>query len=72
MFSVFQVAEKILEHKKFGQDLLTTEDTADPHPMSFPVGSPSTSRHQDCSNKATRERVLLLIFLARCGSDMDL
>lgn len=43
-----KVAEKILEHKKFGQDLLTTED---------------------CSNKATRERVLLLIFLARYDGD---
>jgi len=43
-----KVAEKILEHKKFGQDLLTTED---------------------CSNKATRERVLVLIFLARYDTD---
>ncbi|CAE7193820.1 TEF3 [Symbiodinium sp. CCMP2592] len=43
-----KVAEKILEHKKFGQDLLTTED---------------------CSNKATRERVLVLIFLARYDAD---
>ena len=44
-FHVFcwKVAEKILEHKKFGQDLLTTEDTADPHPMNFPVGSCSAS-----------------------------
>ncbi|CAK9034421.1 Elongation factor 3, partial [Durusdinium trenchii] len=43
-----KVAEKILEHKKFGQDLLSTED---------------------CSNKATRERVLLLILLARFDAD---
>eukprot|EP00437_Effrenium_voratum_P030289 CAMPEP_0181409902 /NCGR_PEP_ID=MMETSP1110-20121109/7063_1 /TAXON_ID=174948 /ORGANISM="Symbiodinium sp., Strain CCMP421" /LENGTH=1412 /DNA_ID=CAMNT_0023532433 /DNA_START=36 /DNA_END=4271 /DNA_ORIENTATION=+ len=43
-----KVAEKILEHKKFGQDLLTTED---------------------CSNKATRERLLVLIFLARSDAD---
>ncbi|CAK0865189.1 unnamed protein product [Prorocentrum cordatum] len=37
-----KMAEKILEHKKFGQDLLTTDD---------------------CSDKATREGVLVLLFI---------
>lgn len=43
-----KVAEKILEHKKFGQDLLTTDD---------------------CSNKATREFLLCLIFAMRYDAD---
>merc|ERR1719329_1787816 len=43
-----RVVEKILEHKKFGQDLLSTDE---------------------CSTKATRERVLVLIFAMRCDPD---
>merc|ERR1740130_1061926 len=43
-----KVAEKILEHKKFGQDLLNTED---------------------CSNKETREQLLVTIFVMRFDSD---
>jgi elongation factor 3 len=43
-----KLADKILEHKRFGQDLLTTED---------------------CSNKETREHVLVLIFLMKSDSD---
>jgi ATPase subunit of ABC transporter with duplicated ATPase domains len=43
-----KLTDKILEHKRFGQDLLTTED---------------------CSNKETREHVLVLIFLMRSDAD---
>merc|ERR1740130_871032 len=43
-----KLADKILEHKKFGQDLLNTED---------------------CSNKETREWVLVMVFLMRFDSD---
>eukprot|EP00928_Gymnodinium_smaydae_P053482 TRINITY_DN3745_c0_g2_i1.p1 TRINITY_DN3745_c0_g2~~TRINITY_DN3745_c0_g2_i1.p1 ORF type:complete len:1423 (+),score=377.56 TRINITY_DN3745_c0_g2_i1:40-4308(+) len=43
-----KLADKILEHKKFGQDLLTTDD---------------------CSNKDTRERLLVLVVLMRSDAD---
>lgn len=43
-----KVVDKVLEHKKFGQDLLTTDD---------------------CSNKDTREFLLVLVFLARFDLD---
>lgn len=43
-----KMVEKVLEHKKFGQDLLTTDD---------------------CSNKDTRELMLVLVFLARFDQD---
>lgn len=43
-----KVVDKVLEHKKFGQDLLTTED---------------------CSNKDTRQYLLVLVFLMRSDSD---
>jgi ATPase subunit of ABC transporter with duplicated ATPase domains len=43
-----KLADKILEHKKFGQDLLTTEE---------------------CSNKETREQLLVLVVLMRSDSD---
>ncbi|CAK9019299.1 Elongation factor 3B (EF-3B) (Homolog of EF-3) (Translation elongation factor 3B) [Durusdinium trenchii] len=45
---LLKTAEKILEHKKFGQDLLTCDE---------------------CSNKATRLRVLILSFVARSDPD---
>jgi len=43
-----KLADKILEHKRFGQDLLTTED---------------------CTNKETREGVLVMLFIM--GRDFD-
>jgi ATPase subunit of ABC transporter with duplicated ATPase domains len=43
-----KVADKILEHKKFGQDLLTTDD---------------------CSNKETRENILVLLCIMRYDAD---
>jgi ATPase subunit of ABC transporter with duplicated ATPase domains len=43
-----KLADKILEHKKFGQDLLTTDD---------------------CSNKETREQVLVVISIMRYDAD---
>jgi len=43
-----KVTEKILEHKRFGQTLLSTED---------------------CSNKETRERLLVLMFIKRFDED---
>eukprot|EP00932_Pfiesteria_piscicida_P010120 SRR837773.2099.p2 GENE.SRR837773.2099~~SRR837773.2099.p2 ORF type:complete len:928 (+),score=503.56 SRR837773.2099:51-2786(+) len=43
-----KLVDKVLEHKKFGQDLLTTDE---------------------CSNKDTREFILVLVFLARYDSD---
>jgi ATPase subunit of ABC transporter with duplicated ATPase domains len=43
-----KLADKILEHKKFGQDLLNTDD---------------------CSNKATREQVLVLQFVMKWDPD---
>jgi len=43
-----KVVDKVLEHKKFGQDLLTTDE---------------------CSNKDTREFLLVLVFLARYDAD---
>lgn len=43
-----KMTEKILEHKKFGQDLLTTDE---------------------CSTKATRERLLILVFAMRSDPD---
>jgi ATPase subunit of ABC transporter with duplicated ATPase domains len=43
-----KLVDKVLEHKKFGQDLLTTED---------------------CSNKAVRESILVLVFMMRSDAD---
>jgi len=43
-----KLTEKILEHKRFGQNLLTTDD---------------------CSNKETRERLLVLMFLMKFDAD---
>jgi len=45
---LLKTAEKILEHKKFGQDLLTCDE---------------------CSNKATRLRILILAFVGRNDPD---
>jgi len=43
-----KLVDKVLEHKKFGQDLLTTED---------------------CSTKAVRESILVLVFMMRSDAD---
>ena len=43
-----KLADKILEHKKYGQDLLNTDD---------------------CSNKETREHILVMLFIMRYDAD---
>merc|ERR1719453_307728 len=43
-----RLVEKVLEHKRFGQDLLTTDD---------------------CSNKDTREHMLVLMFVMKFDVD---